>query len=256
MGASNLVVSRVSLTSEGEWDELIAGYWASWLDPFQATGELTFAHLGTGSPAEQKAFSKVKNDLLNQARSDPDNTVWLKCVDVQLKRIIGGGMYKIYRSNPYRAGAPTPVADWFPDGSEKRALAEAMYRQLWAWRAKLMTEKHFCKCFGNTKVNKSVTLPNIESQVAAHFGPCQNIAIKGLQALYSNGLCGMRTSSKWKHTWRGPRWLSDSMSITDSPLSLRQNYISNLQMGQQAVRIGGGLFMTYSLIPSVLCGDQ
>ncbi|PYH70988.1 uncharacterized protein BO88DRAFT_413171 [Aspergillus vadensis CBS 113365] len=160
MGASNLIVSRVSLTSEGEWDELIAGYWASWLDPFQATGELTFADLGTGSSAEQKAFSKLRKDLLSQARSDPDNTVWLKCVDVQLKRIIGGGMYKIHRANPYRAGAPIPVADWFPDGSEKRALAEAMYRQLWAWRARLMTEKHFCGC-------ALWTLPEYRSQGAA-----------------------------------------------------------------------------------------
>ncbi|GKZ27006.1 hypothetical protein AbraIFM66951_003935 [Aspergillus brasiliensis] len=146
MTASNLIVSRVSLTADGEWDEFMAGYWASWLDPCQATGELTFAHLGTGTTAEKEAFIKTKESLLNEARADPDNTVWLKCFNVHDNRIVGGGMYKIHRSNPYRAGAPTPIADWFPEGSEKRELAEAMYRQLWAWRARLMTEKHICGC--------------------------------------------------------------------------------------------------------------
>ncbi|PYI06961.1 hypothetical protein BO78DRAFT_418108 [Aspergillus sclerotiicarbonarius CBS 121057] len=144
MTSSKLVVSRVALNAPNEWDELMAGYWASWLDPLQATGELTFAHLGTGTTAEQKAFTELKETLLEEAQADPEHTVWLKCTDGHSNRIVGGGMYKIHCSNPYRAGAPTPSAHWFPTGSEKRILAETMYRQLWAWRVKLMSDRHAC----------------------------------------------------------------------------------------------------------------
>ncbi|KAB8246626.1 hypothetical protein BDV35DRAFT_380545 [Aspergillus flavus] len=136
-----LIVSRANLTQD--WDELITSYWTSWSSPLQAVGELTFAHLGEGNEAEATALADVKKSLRQAAESDP-NIIWLKCYDTESGRIVAGGMYHIHHSNPYRAGAPRVEAKWFPEGSEMRLLAEEFYAQLWAWRGRLMGDRHVC----------------------------------------------------------------------------------------------------------------
>ncbi|GAB1202582.1 hypothetical protein APSETT445_001201 [Aspergillus pseudonomiae] len=136
-----LIVSRADLTKD--WDELITTYWTAWSSPLQAVGELTFAHLGEGSQAEATALAAVKSSLRQAAESDP-NIVWLKCYDTKSGQIVAGGMYHVHHHNPYRAGAPRMEATWFPEGSEMRLLAEEFYAQLWAWRGRMMGDRHVC----------------------------------------------------------------------------------------------------------------
>ncbi|RAL11810.1 GNAT family N-acetyltransferase [Aspergillus homomorphus CBS 101889] len=141
----SLVICPVSLNPGKDWDDLIASYWASWLSPLQAVGELTFAHLGAGTLAEKQARAAVSQHLLQEAQSNPHDTVWMKCIDLASGRIVAGGMYKIHDSgpNPYEETA-APKAEWFPPESERRILAEELYRQLWGWRARLMGDKFVC----------------------------------------------------------------------------------------------------------------
>lgn len=137
-----LIISRANLTHD--WDELITTYWTAWSSPLQAVGELTFAHLGEGNEAEKTALADVKESLRQAAESDR-NIIWLKCYDTESGRIVAGGMYHLHHSNPYRAGAPRVEAKWFPEGSEMRLLAEEFYAQLWAWRGRMMGDRHVCR---------------------------------------------------------------------------------------------------------------
>lgn len=145
MASSKFVLSPVSLTAEGEWDEFMAGYRASRLKPLHAMPELMMAELGTGTPEEEKAFFEYKKRLLNEAKADPESTFWFKCTDIQANRIVGGGMYQICHPEPFKAGPPTPSAHWFPSGTEKRELAEELLREMWASRFRMRNKRYICE---------------------------------------------------------------------------------------------------------------
>jgi hypothetical protein len=139
MPEPDLQVSLVDYNHD--WDELMDTFWHAWKTPMQATGELTFAHLGAGSEAETQAFADVKKNLLAAAKSNPD-AYWLKCVDRATGKIVGGASFTHHRTNPYRGPPKKFEAGWFEEGTEKRQLSEEMYEQLHAWRRHVMGKEH------------------------------------------------------------------------------------------------------------------
>ncbi|KAF2967230.1 hypothetical protein GQX73_g6332 [Xylaria multiplex] len=136
-----------------DWDSLFATYWDSWKTPLQAAGQLTFVGIGTGGQAEKAAFTATKRHYLAEARSNP-NQVWVKLEDPEresrgLNRIIGGGIWTVYRENPFRASASRIDVEGLkltgPDfevGSERYHLRRELYTQMWSWRPKLMATAH------------------------------------------------------------------------------------------------------------------
>ena len=103
-----------------DWDELFASFYTSWSNPIQPVSQLTFAHLGTNTPAERTACQKAKVEPLEEAELHSDTVFWIKCTDTTTGKIVGGMCYKHERNWPSGDSfAPT----WFDDGSEMRRLS-------------------------------------------------------------------------------------------------------------------------------------
>ena len=135
-------VSPVDLSND--WDEYFATCWDSWSHPLQGVGELTFAHIGTGTVAEEESFKVVKQYYLNAAMSNQEQSHRLKCVETQSGAIVGGFTYEVYTSNPYKAGKPKFTAHGFESGSDLAKMSEEMYSQMLNWRTRLMSHAHIC----------------------------------------------------------------------------------------------------------------
>jgi len=123
-------------------DELATSYWTAWANPAQAVAKLTFPHLGENSTAEKEALEGFKRKIRRTVAGKDTNDHWVKVVDRETGKIAGGGRWKQYTENPYRGPMEKYKAVQFPEGSEKRELAEAMYEQLYAYRPKMMAVAH------------------------------------------------------------------------------------------------------------------
>ncbi|KAF2258846.1 putative GNAT family acetyltransferase [Lojkania enalia] len=132
------VTSEVDL--DRDWDELMRAFWTSWKTPLQASGELTFPHLGTNTPEEEAAFNSMKKMLLNEAKNNPGSVRWLKCTDTKSARIAGAACFKHEKEWP-RPGANFTGCGFDP-GSELQELSDSFYRQLLGWRLRIMKGEH------------------------------------------------------------------------------------------------------------------
>lgn len=128
---------------EQEWDELMLAFWKSWKSPLQASGELTFPHLGTNTPQEEEAFNNTKISLLKEARDNSDAIYWVKGVDKATNRIVGAICFKHEKKWPVEGTGFTGCG--FKPGSERQELSDSFYRQLLMWRILLMKHEHICK---------------------------------------------------------------------------------------------------------------
>lgn len=128
-----------------DWDELMESYWNAWRQPLQASGELTFPYLGTGTEAELHAKIEAKQRFLVLSRDNTD-VYWYKGVHSATGRIVCGASFTHHRPHPVHARAAENSsrlpfqATWFALGSEKRRLSEEMYEQLLAWRRYVPTK--------------------------------------------------------------------------------------------------------------------
>lgn len=103
-----------------DWDELFQSY-TSWSNPIQPVSQLTFVHLGTGTPAGKVTF-KAKCYLLEEAKEFPNATFWPKCIDVKTGKTVGGMCCKHAKIWPPPTGKVlAPV--WYEAGSEMARLS-------------------------------------------------------------------------------------------------------------------------------------
>ncbi|PKY07099.1 hypothetical protein P168DRAFT_279103 [Aspergillus campestris IBT 28561] len=137
--APYLKVSSPNLTTD--WDELADTYWESWKNPRTAWSEISCPFIGSNTAEEAHARAEFKKRGLVQIHNDP-STHMLKCTDTRSGRIIGGGMWRVHRTNPYRAPLHEEQAVAFPEGSEMRELAESAWSELSKWRQRLMQDAH------------------------------------------------------------------------------------------------------------------
>jgi hypothetical protein len=98
MPPPNLLCANADIAND--WDELFASFYTSWSNPIQPVSQVTFAHLGTNTTAEQTACQKAKVELLREAKSHPDTVFWIKCTDATTGKIVGGMCYKHERNWP------------------------------------------------------------------------------------------------------------------------------------------------------------
>ncbi|CAG8978462.1 hypothetical protein HYALB_00012844 [Hymenoscyphus albidus] len=124
-------------------NEYATAYWSSWANPVQATGKLTFPHLGENTPTELEALEAFKRELHKTLHGD-ENDHWVKVVDPEEKKIVAGARWLIYPENPYRGPYKKPQVTQFAEGSERRELAESMYEQLLVHRPRMMPISHAC----------------------------------------------------------------------------------------------------------------
>jgi hypothetical protein len=135
-------VSKVDL--ETEWDELMSIFWLTWKTPLQASGELTFPHLGSNTPEEEAAYQATHAALLAEAKQNVDTILWYKAVDKLSNKMVGGLCLKYESKWPSEGTNFTGCG--FEPGSERQELSDSFYRQLLAWRPRLATGPHMCKC--------------------------------------------------------------------------------------------------------------
>ena len=138
---SQFVASRVSL--DADWNELMHVFWASWKAPLQASGELTFPHLGTDTAEERQAFRTTKESLFKEAVAQQDTVIWLKCCDTKTGKIVGGICYKHEKDWPSQEANFTGCG--FQPGTERQELSDSFYRQLLGWRKHCMKGEHICE---------------------------------------------------------------------------------------------------------------
>lgn len=137
----NLLCANADIPND--WDELFASFYTSWSTPVQPVSQLTFAHLGTDTPAERTAYQNAKVELLKEAQSHPGAVFWIKCTDKTTGKIVGGMCYKHERDWPSGdAFSPT----WFDEGSEMQRLSRGLYGELLRWRRMCIKGEHMCQC--------------------------------------------------------------------------------------------------------------
>lgn len=136
-------VSPVDL--DQDWDELMLAFWNSWKAPLQASGELTFPHLGTNTPEEDAAFESTKRALFEEAKDHPDTVHWVKGVHNPTDAIVGAVCYKHEKEWPITRSNFTGCG--FKPGTEHQALSDSFYRQLLEWRVRLMKGEHMCQYY-------------------------------------------------------------------------------------------------------------
>ncbi|KAI1261144.1 hypothetical protein F5Y18DRAFT_431445 [Xylariaceae sp. FL1019] len=151
--ASSSAMYKVSLANlDTDWDDLFFTYWESWKYPLQAVGRLTFVGIGTDSEAERASYNAIKQQYLAAARDNPDQS-WLKIENPGRQtqdhsQIIGGGVWTLYRDNPFRApnhdGLDVPIlpGPGFKAGTERDRLRKELYAQVGSWRRKHMATAH------------------------------------------------------------------------------------------------------------------
>ena len=137
--APYLKVSPANLATD--WDELVDTYWETWKKPLTAWSEISCAFIGTANEAHARAESKKR--VLADIRNDPNVHV-IKCTDTRSGLIIGGAMWVVHHTNPYRGPFPKKEEPAFPEGSEIRELAESAWTELSKWRWRLMQNAHVC----------------------------------------------------------------------------------------------------------------
>ena len=124
-------------------EALFATEWQAWTHPRNAMWELLSPVLESGPDAEAHAMAAASARQLKATLEDPADH-WLKVVDTETGKIVGGALWKIYETNPYRAPVPAVDASWWPEGDELRDLTNALFEQFNSPRVMKMQVPHVC----------------------------------------------------------------------------------------------------------------
>ena len=122
-----------------EYDALFACQWAAFTNPPQALWELFFPIQGSEAEA-------IKAGAARQLQGATPHDQWIKAVDTESGKIVGGALWKFFDENPYAAPMPEFDAVWYPEG-ELRELCNTMYEGLRVWRPKCVPRPHACQFF-------------------------------------------------------------------------------------------------------------
>ena len=130
-------LSEVDLDTD--FDELIACQNLAHENPIQPFYYL-FCPIGNESTREASVKESTAR-MLEWQRHDP-HAQWLKVVDTDTGKIVGGAWYKIYKENPF-AHPEEEVVDWYPDDSSRDFVGQAL-EQLDTPRMQKATRPQVC----------------------------------------------------------------------------------------------------------------
>ncbi|MCJ1261563.1 hypothetical protein MMC22_001428 [Lobaria immixta] len=135
-------------TSDADFDELVPLQWISYEQPFNPFVILICPTRGTGPTARAESMQESKERQLQWHKADPSSH-WLKVVDSDTGKVIGGAEWKVHESDPYAKPPEQPfTAYWWEEG-EKRQFVDAALDQWMAPRMERMRKPHLLlnSCF-------------------------------------------------------------------------------------------------------------
>lgn len=126
-----------------DFDDIYATAWEAWTHPRNVMWDLLNPVPESDPDAQARAIAAAAARQFEATRDDPDDQ-WLKVVDTETGEIAGGALWKVHRTNPYRAPVPPTDAFWWPEGSEMRSLTNALFEQFRLPRTRKMQVAHMC----------------------------------------------------------------------------------------------------------------
>ncbi|MCJ1246386.1 hypothetical protein MMC30_003593 [Trapelia coarctata] len=129
-----MVFKLEEVNPDTDFDELMACEWESYENPSQTFFRLFCPIHGTGPNARAESIKEATARQLAWHQSDP-TSYWQKVVDVETRKIIGGALWKICKTNPFEQEQHSE-AYWIPTGGQRDFVNKAL-EQFEAPRAKM-----------------------------------------------------------------------------------------------------------------------
>ncbi|KAL8947502.1 MAG: hypothetical protein Q9222_006221 [Ikaeria aurantiellina] len=126
--------------SADEFTELIQCQWESYETPFNGFFQIYCPTIGTGPSARLDAMRESSNRQWEWHKDD-STSHWIKVIDTETDKVIGGAQWNMYPENPYVNGMETPEPYWWPEG-EGRAYVSMALEQWYAPRRERMRRPH------------------------------------------------------------------------------------------------------------------
>lgn len=137
------------VTSDADFDELIPLQWISYEQPFNPFLIIFCPTRGTDPTARAESIQESKERQLQWHKADPSSH-WLKVVDTDTGKVIGGAEWNVHESDPYAKPPEQPfTAYWWEEG-EKRQFVDAALGQWMAPRMERMRKPHLRKSFNES----------------------------------------------------------------------------------------------------------
>jgi hypothetical protein len=134
-----MVLQLSDVNLDADFSELIECQWVAHEDPFQPFYRLFCPIHENGREASVK---ESISRFLEWARHDPHEK-WLKVVDTDIGKIVGGALYKVYNENPF-VHADEEVVYWYPNDSTRDYASQAI-EQMDVPRMEMATRPQVCK---------------------------------------------------------------------------------------------------------------
>lgn len=131
------------VTSDGDFDDIIACLWESFYNPFQSFFPLFCPVVGTGPNAYAESIETSTDRYRNWHKSDPTSH-WLKVIDTDTGDIAAAAQWNICDKNPFEGENEPTEAFWHPEGTQREFMTKAM-EIFEAPREKMMAKPQVCK---------------------------------------------------------------------------------------------------------------
>ncbi|KAF2443203.1 hypothetical protein P171DRAFT_362972 [Karstenula rhodostoma CBS 690.94] len=136
--AASFVVREMK--TKAEMDAIMDVIWTANYDPYDTYAQLFFPVLGYTASAREAAMAESKDRFWETHNSTPTSN-WFYVENVTTGQVVGCAQWEIHTQNPFKAGAPTPRAPWWPEG-EYRDFCEEIVRQVYTPRTNWMRRPH------------------------------------------------------------------------------------------------------------------
>ncbi|KAK2867769.1 hypothetical protein FQN49_003488 [Arthroderma sp. PD_2] len=126
---------------DDDFPDLIAALWESYEDPAQPFFRI---YCPIFNNDREKSLADSTEFFHEEYRNEFPESQWLKVVDTDAdNKIVGAALWKIHQKDPFEGyKEENVVADWYPEGTMRRELANRFLRDVTAPRAKKARRPH------------------------------------------------------------------------------------------------------------------
>ena len=130
--------------NESDFSALVQSMWKSYENPPQHLFYIFAPKNATGCNSKEESIQESTQRFWEWTTSDPSSH-WTKAVDIDTGNIVGGALWKIYRTNPYENAHDDEEAYWHPAGGQ-REYANQVLEKHERPRSQMATRPHVCEC--------------------------------------------------------------------------------------------------------------
>lgn len=128
------------MKTKSEMDAIMDVIWAANYNPYDTYAHLFFPVLGFTPAAWDAALAESKSRFWENHLNTPTSS-WYYIQESASGKVVGCAEWEVHRDNPFKDGAPTMRAPWWPQG-EYREFCEEIMRQVYQSRASWMRRPH------------------------------------------------------------------------------------------------------------------